>query len=203
MQAMEISPVLAQIIEHAVELTVPAPPQSLKPTETPLINTDIRTVYENVQDSMRKNTSLRSLRSQLVEPDAVPVKSSLPSSTTSTLSNRKTLPFEASISMTRTYNNSDTDLSAGPALRVVNDSLNSRGKASHPIIEPDLHCPWSRSQAVKRWTRPVVMRITTTLRCAPKRIAMRSTEHHAKVDKSDEEWVSSFHGVSFKDVNGV
>jgi hypothetical protein len=100
-------------------------PKSIEPT---LINTDIRSVYENVKDSIRKNASLRSLPSQSNEQDVLLVKPSLPASTTSSSSQNKTLPFETTVSVTHTYNNSDTGLSIRPPLRVVNDSLNSRGK---------------------------------------------------------------------------
>ena len=181
---------LAQTIEHPVELTAPPPPlpsHPSKPKEPPLLNTNIRVVYENVQDSVRRNTSLRSLRSQSVEQDAAPVKGSLPSSNTSTLSHPKTLPFETSTSMSRTYNNSEADLSVGPALRVVNDSLNSRGMEYDLVVESCLHCLRAHFQAVRRWIRPVVMKITMQLRCVPKPIVTRSIEHRAKVDKSDEE----------------
>lgn len=180
---------LAQTIEHPAELAA-LPPPPLRPSklnEPPLVNTAIRVVYENVQDSMRKNTSLRSLRSQSVEQDAVPVKSSLPSSNASTLSHPKTLPFETATSMSRTYNNSETDLSVGPALRVVNDSLNSRGMEFDLVVKACLHRLGDHFQAVRRWIRPVVMKITMELRCVPKPIVTRSIEHRAKVDKSDEE----------------
>jgi hypothetical protein len=127
-QAIEISPVLTQIIEHHRE---PTPEYSLQPSKSNeflLVNPDIRTVYETVKDSIRKDTSLRSLPLQSNEQDVVLVKPSLPSSTTSNSSENKTLPFEATSSVTQTFNNSDTGLSIRPALRVVNDSLNSRGK---------------------------------------------------------------------------
>jgi hypothetical protein len=128
-QAIEISPVLTQIIEHTIEPTSEASLQVPKPTELSLINSDIRTVYETVKDSIRKDTSLRSLPLQSnEEEEVVPVKPSLPSSTTSSSSQNKTLPFETSASVTQTYNNSDTGLSIRPPLRVVTDSLNSRGK---------------------------------------------------------------------------
>ena len=93
--------------------------------ESSLVNSDIRTVYETVKDSVRKDTSLRSLSSRSSEQEIASVK---PSSTISSSSNNKTLPFEASDSVSYTYNNSDTGHSVRPALRVVNDSLNSRGK---------------------------------------------------------------------------
>ncbi len=124
---IDISPVLTQVIEHPME---PIPETSLlapKPTEPSLINSDIRAVYETVKDSIRKDTSLRSLPLQSNEQEVVPVKPS--STTTSTPSETKTLPFEASVSVTQTYNNSDTGLSMRPPLRVVSDSLNSRGKS--------------------------------------------------------------------------
>jgi hypothetical protein len=125
-QDTEISPVLAQIIEHHMELTTESTLHPPKPTnETPLFNSDIRTVYETVRDSIRKDASLRSLPSQSNEQDASLV---IPSLTPSTSSQNKTLPFEATNSVSPSYNNSDTGLSHRPALRVVNDSLNSRGK---------------------------------------------------------------------------
>ncbi|CAF4239738.1 unnamed protein product, partial [Rotaria sordida] len=128
LQAVEISPVLTQTIEHPVEPISQNSHQSSKPNEPSLINSDIRTVYETVKDSIRKDTSLRSLPSQSNEQDIALVKPSISSpSTTSTSTNNKTLPFEASTSVTHTYNNSDTGLSIRPAFRVVNDSLNSRG----------------------------------------------------------------------------
>jgi len=127
-QAIEISPVLTQIIEHTIEPISEASLQVPKPTEISLMNSDIRAVYETVKDSIRKDTSLRSLPLQSNEQDTVPVKPSLPLSTTSTSSQNKTLPFETSVSVTQTYNNSDTGLSIRPPLRVVTDSLNSRGK---------------------------------------------------------------------------
>ena len=98
-RAIEISPVLAQTIELN-------PVPSLHPTKStdpPLINTDIRSVYETVQDSVRKDSSLRSLITPTTQADA-------------------------SASLHHTYNNSDSYTSIGPALRIVNDSLNSRGK---------------------------------------------------------------------------
>lgn len=130
LQAIEISPVLAQTIEQPPVEPLPqnstiSPP---KPTEPTLVNSDIRTVYETVKDSIRKDSSLRSTKEQ---EGSMPVKLS---STTSTTSNNKTLPFEASASITQTYNNSDTGLSLRPAFRVVNDSLNSRGKKKHYFI---------------------------------------------------------------------
>jgi hypothetical protein len=126
-QAIEISPVLTQMIEQPIEPSTESPRQASKPNESSLINSGIRTVYETLQDSIRKDTSLRSLLLQSNEQEVVPVK---PSSMTSTSSQNKTLPFETSASATQTYNNSDTGLSIRPALRVVNDSLNSRGKNS-------------------------------------------------------------------------
>ncbi|CAF3336885.1 unnamed protein product [Rotaria socialis] len=124
LQAVEISPVLTQIIEHPIESLSQNSIQPPKSNEPQLINSDIRTVYETLQDSIRKDTSLRSLPSLVNEQDTASVK---PSTTASTTSKNKTLPFETSLSITQTYNNSDTGLSIRPALRVVNDSLNSRG----------------------------------------------------------------------------
>jgi hypothetical protein len=113
--------VLTQTIEHSTS-------QASKPNESLLINSDIRAVYETVKDSIRKDSSFRSLPLQSNEQEVLPVKPSLSSPTTTISSQHKTLPFEPSDSVTRTYNNSDTGLSIRPALRVVNDSLNSRGK---------------------------------------------------------------------------
>jgi hypothetical protein len=124
-QAIEISPVLTQIIEHHMELTPESSLHPPKSNESPLLNSDIRTVYETVRDSIRKDTSFRSLPLQSNEQDVALVK---PSLTSTTSSQDKTLPFEATTSVSQTYNNSDTGLSIRPALRVVNDSLNSRGK---------------------------------------------------------------------------
>ena len=98
-RAIEISPVLAQTIG----LTSVPSLHPVKPTDASLINTDIRAVYETVQDSVRKDSSLRSLITQTTQPDA-------------------------STSLHHTYNNSDSYTSMGPTLRVVNDSLNSRGR---------------------------------------------------------------------------
>lgn len=126
--AIEISPVLTQLIEHPIEPTSENTLSVPKSTELTLINSDIRTVYEIVKDSVRKDTSLRSLSLQSNEQDsAQQIKPSLPSST-NTSSQNKTLPFETSLSVTQTYNTSDTGLSMRPPLRVVTDSLNSRGK---------------------------------------------------------------------------
>ena len=125
-QAIEISPVLAQIIEHHMELTTESTLHPPKPTnEPPLYNSDIRTVYETVKDSIRKDTSLRSIPLQSNEHDASLVR---PSLTPSISSQSKTLPFELASSVSQTYNNSDTGFANRPALRVVTDSLNSRGK---------------------------------------------------------------------------
>lgn len=123
LQAVEISPVLTQMIEPTPIDPPPPPPPVIKPQAEPqLINSGIRTIYENVQDSMRKTTSLRSLtRSPSLDRESSVPKTSL------TSSNQKTLPFETSASGgTRTYNQSDS-LSIRPPFRVVNDSLNSRG----------------------------------------------------------------------------
>jgi hypothetical protein len=124
-QAIEISPVLTQIIEHPIEPIPESSLQAPKATESSLINSGIRTIYATLQDSIRKDTSLRSLPLESDEQEVAPVKAP---STTSASSQNKTLPFEASVSVTQTSNNSDTGLSIRPALRVVNDSLNSRGK---------------------------------------------------------------------------
>lgn len=125
-QAIEISPVLAQLIEQKVEPSV----QITKSPDPLLINSDIRNIYESVRDSIRKDSSLRSLPKPTTEQqDTSLVKTSLSSTTTtSSVSQTKTLPFETSVSIEQTYNNSDTGLSIRPAFRVVNDSLNSRGK---------------------------------------------------------------------------
>ena len=127
-QAIEISPVLTQMIDQHIEPIPEFPQQTPKPSDSSLLNSDIRAVYEIVRDSMRKDASLRSLPPSVHEQDLTPTKPSLPSSTTSTSTQNKTLPFETGGSVTHTYNNSDTGLSLRPALRVVNDSLNSRGK---------------------------------------------------------------------------
>jgi hypothetical protein len=116
------------MIEHPIEPISQSSFHIPKSNEPLLINSGIRTVYETVKDSIRKDTSLRSLPSQSNEQEGILVKPSLPSSTTSSSSQNKTLPFEASVSVTHTFNNSDTGLSIRPPLRVVNDSLNSRGK---------------------------------------------------------------------------
>ena len=99
--------------------------QAAKVNESSLVNSDIRTVYETVKDSVRKDTSLRSLSLKSNEQETPLI---VPSSTTSLSSNNKTLPFEASDRVSHTYNNSEIGHSVRPALRVVNDSLNSRGK---------------------------------------------------------------------------
>ncbi|CAF3844301.1 unnamed protein product [Adineta steineri] len=122
-RAIEISPVLTQTITHVIESTS----QTSKPNESSLINSDIRTVYETVKESFRKDSSFHSLPSQSNEEEVASIKPSLPTSIKSTSSYKKTLPFETTTSITHTYNTSDTGLTTGPALRVVNDSLNSRG----------------------------------------------------------------------------
>lgn len=127
-QAIEISPVLTQMIEHPIEPIPESPQQPPKPSDSSLLNADIRAVYETVRDSMRKDASLRSLPTSVHGQDVTSTKSSPPSSATNTSTQNKTLPFETGGSATQTYNNSDTGLSLRPALRVVNDSLNSRGK---------------------------------------------------------------------------
>ena len=184
-QAVEISPVLTQMIDHHIEPIPESPRQPAKSSDSSLINPDIRQVYETVKDSIRKHTSLRSLSSTSLEKDAAPVKPSLPSSTASTSTQNKTLPFDATSSLTHTYNNSDTGLSLRPALRVVNDSLNSRGKCS--ILVKNRFDILRFLKEVKRWTRPVVMKTTVRSHYAVRTIVMISVELLKKVDKLVEE----------------
>ncbi|UJR26945.1 hypothetical protein I4U23_008253 [Adineta vaga] len=183
-QALEISPVLTQNIEPSSEPISQQP----KSNEHLLPHSIIRTIYETVQDSIRKDSSIRSKQSQSTEQEPVqdsirkdssirskksqsteqePVQDSIrkdssirskqsqsteqeplqdsirkdssirskqsqsteqeTTSMTNISTQNKTLPFDATISITQTYNNSDTGLSIRPALRVVIDSLNSRG----------------------------------------------------------------------------
>lgn len=128
-QALEITPILNPNV-----FNVP-----VAPDVEPLINTThqhdslkntsgIRNIYETVQDSVRKDTSLVSLRSRSLD-DENNTKTSLTIFNThnSNSSKEKTLPFQASFSNSHLSNRTLSDYIKGSPLRVVEDSLNSQG----------------------------------------------------------------------------
>ncbi|CAF1461389.1 unnamed protein product [Adineta ricciae] len=123
-QALQIDPVPIANIEPSIE-PILQPPSKL--IESLLPNADIRALYGIVQDSMRKDQSIRSIPTQSVEQEATTSNPTLPHSTMSSSSHDKTLTMAATISAAHTYNSTETNLSIRPALRVVEDSLNSRG----------------------------------------------------------------------------
>ncbi|CAF1465187.1 unnamed protein product [Adineta ricciae] len=123
-QALQTDPVPIANTELPIE-PISQPPS--KPIESLLPNADIRALYGIVQDSMRKDQSIRSIPAQPVEQEATTGNPTLPHSSMNSSSHDKTLTMAATASAAHTYNSTETNLSIRPALRVVEDSLNSRG----------------------------------------------------------------------------
>ncbi|CAF1207027.1 unnamed protein product [Didymodactylos carnosus] len=128
-QSIEFNPVIQEAIEKtAIQIHNSIRKTSLKSNEP--LNSDIRTVYENVQDSVKKDTSLRPLYK--VEPSHIEIPNE---PTTDHIQsemhynsnlNNATSSLAASLSYTRTTDTNQS-LSFRPGIRVVGDSLNSRG----------------------------------------------------------------------------
>ncbi|CAF1487765.1 unnamed protein product, partial [Didymodactylos carnosus] len=128
-QSIEFNPVIQEAIEKtAIQIHNSIRKTFLKSNEP--LNSDIRTVYENVQDSVKKGTSLRPLSK--VEPSHIEIPNE---PTTDHIQsemrynsnlNNATSSLAASLSYTRTTDTNQS-LSFRPGIRVVGDSLNSRG----------------------------------------------------------------------------
>ncbi|CAF1238016.1 unnamed protein product [Didymodactylos carnosus] len=126
-QSIGCGPVIKEILEkmpNEIHNSI----RKTSPTE--LINSQIRVIYENVQDSVRKETSLRSLPKMMPSNVDIPNEHKTDNIQSEILQNNHvknaTLLSEASLSYTRTTN-SEQSLSIRPGIRVVGDSLNSRG----------------------------------------------------------------------------